>query len=68
MTGKGEATIQQAEEKTLEILQKYDTNKDGEISLREFQSFISKDPDILRFLWNYGLITNDDLRKDFGGT
>lgn len=45
----------------------YDQNKDGEISLKEFYSFISKDPEILKFLYNYGLISIEDLRPDFGG-
>ena len=67
MCKKPEATIQQAETKTLDILKKYDTNKDGEISLKEFQSFVSKDPEILRYLMTYNLISHDDLRPDFGG-
>lgn len=67
MCKKPEATIQQAETKTLDILKKYDTNKDGEISLKEFQSFVSKDPEILRYLTTYNLIAHDDLRPDFGG-
>ena len=67
MCKKPEATIQQAETKTLDILKKYDTNKDGEISLKEFQSFVSKDPEILRYLMSYNLISHDDLRPDFGG-
>ncbi|EAR94225.2 HELP domain protein (macronuclear) [Tetrahymena thermophila SB210] len=68
MCGKEEATIQQAEAKTKEILSKYDTNKDGSISLKEFQSFVSKDSDILRVLTSYGLISKEDLRHDFGGS
>ena len=67
MCKKPEASIQQAETKTLDILKKYDTNKDGEISLKEFQSFVSKDPEILRYLTAYNLIAHDDLRPDFGG-
>lgn len=45
----------------------YDINKDGEISLKEFYSFISKDYDILKYLYNYGLISVEDFRIDFGG-
>lgn len=44
----------------------YDTNKDGTISLKEFQSFISKDADILKMLYSYGLLSKEDLRPDFG--
>lgn len=68
MCGKDEATITQAEEKTNDILNKYDTNKDGSISLREFQSFITKDKNILRVLSSYGLISKEDLRIDYGGS
>ena len=68
MTSQQEISISFAEKKTSEILQKYDTNKDGEISLKEFQSFVSKDPEILRYLYNYGVICKDDLRPDFGGS
>ena len=28
---------------------------------------MSKDPDILKTLFNYGLVTSEDLRMDFGG-
>jgi len=45
----------------------YDINNDGEISLKEFYSYISKDHDILKYLYNYGLISIEDLRIDFGG-
>ena len=34
--------------------------------MREFNSFISKDPEILKMLYNYGLISKEDLRPDFG--
>ncbi|KRX05725.1 WD40-repeat-containing domain [Pseudocohnilembus persalinus] len=66
MASKPEATIQDAESKQKDILEKYDTNKDGTISLKEFQSFISKDVDILKMLYSYGLISKEDLRPDFG--
>lgn len=48
-------------------MSKYDTNKDSSISLKEFQSFITKDPDIIKYLASFGLITKEDLRLDFGG-
>lgn len=67
MCGKEEASIQLAEMKTKEILQKYDVNKDGTIQLNEFQSFVSKDSDIIRTLQSYGLMSKEDLRTDFGG-
>jgi len=36
MCGKEETTIAQAETKSKDILAKYDTNKDGSVSLHEF--------------------------------
>lgn len=35
--------------------------------MQEFQSFVSKDLDILRILTSYGLVSKEDLRIDFGG-
>jgi hypothetical protein len=67
MSQKGECTIQEAEQKAEEILRKYDTNKDATISLKEFQSFISKDSDILKMLFTFGIISTEDMRIDFGG-
>lgn len=67
MCKKQAPTLKEVQTKTDEILDKWDTNKDGAISLNEFQSFISKDPDILRTLRNYGLVISEDLRMDFGG-
>ena len=48
------------------MLEKYDQNNDGQIGLKEFQSFVSKDPEILKLLYNYGIISKEDLRPDFG--
>lgn len=49
-----------------EILKRYDTNKDANISMKEFHSFVSKDPDILKMLLSYALISKEDLRFNFG--
>lgn len=34
--------------------------------MKEFHSFVSKDPDILKMLFSYGLISQEDLRFNFG--
>lgn len=34
--------------------------------MKEFHSFVSKDPDILKILFSYGLISKEDLRFNFG--
>ena len=44
----------------------YDTNQDASISTKEFFSFVSRDPDILKLLLSYGLISIEDLRFNFG--
>ncbi len=49
-----------------EILRRYDTNKDASISIKEFHSFVSKDPDILKMLLSYALISKEDFRFNFG--
>ncbi len=66
MTSKGECTVQEAETMAESILKRYDTNKDVSISMKEFNSFISKDPDILKMLLSYALISKEDLRFNFG--
>ncbi len=44
-----------------------DVNNDKKISLSEFISYTSKNKEVLGMLNNYGVITKDDLREDFGG-
>lgn len=66
MCNKGECTILEAEEIASDLLRRYDTNKDASISLKEFYSFVSKDPGILRMLLSYGLVSREDLRFNFG--
>ena len=66
MTSKGECTIQEAEAMAEEILKRYDTNRDANISMKEFHSFVSKDPDILKMLLSFALISKEDLRFNFG--
>jgi microtubule-associated protein-like 6 len=68
MAGKPSPTLKEMEIKATEVLNRWDTNKDGQISLKEFKSFVTKDPDILKMLVNYGLATKDDFRPDFGGS
>jgi len=67
MAKKAPPTIKEVEARADEILSRWDTNRDGSISLDEFKSFVSKDPDILRLLLSYGLINKEEMRPDFGG-
>lgn len=57
ISSKGECTIQEALQYANTILDRYDTNGDASISQKEFYSFVSKDPDILKILLSYGLIS-----------
>lgn len=66
ISAKGECTIQEALGYANIILERYDTNGDASISMKEFYSFVSKDPDILNILLSYGLISLQDLRFNFG--
>lgn len=68
MAQKAPPTIKEVEAKAKAILSRWDTNKDGVISLDEFKSLVTKDPDILRLLMNYGLVSKEELREDYGGT
>ena len=61
-------TIKEVEAKVDEIIGRWDVNKDGLISKDEFKSLVSKDPDILKCLINYGLVNKEEMRPDFGGT
>ena len=62
MSLRGEYSIIEAEKQAENLLNKYDTNNDASISLSEFQSFVSRDQDILKMLLSYGLISLEDLR------
>ena len=50
-----------------EIIERWDGNHDGKLTLKEFRSNISKDEKILECLLQCELITPEDLRPDFGG-
>jgi Ca2+-binding EF-hand superfamily protein len=48
MVKKPSPTMEEIQKKTTNIFKTYDINKDGTISLKEFQSFVSTDPEILQ--------------------
>ena len=68
MNQKKSPSLKDVEAKAKDILKRWDKNKDGSMSRAEFQSFVTKDPDVLRLLMNYGLVNREELRPDFGGT
>jgi hypothetical protein len=55
--------IAEIEAKVKEILERYDMGDKTQISLKEFQSLVSKDQSILQLLKSYQLINSDDLRE-----
>ena len=66
MEGKPAPTINEIEEKTDELFEKADENKDNEISLKEFKNYIKSDKQILSVLMSYGVAKSEDLGTDFG--
>ncbi|EGR30612.1 hypothetical protein IMG5_127930 [Ichthyophthirius multifiliis] len=68
MVGRRELKIEEAVKIAEHIHKKYYENQEQNISLSEFQSIVSKDEDIIKLLFNCGLISKEDLRLDFGGS
>lgn len=66
MNGKPSPSISDIEKKTNALFEEADTNKDNQLTLREFKSYIRKDKQILDCLMSYGLAKNEDLGLDFG--
>ena len=59
-------TIDMIEKKTNEFFKAADTDGDKNISLREFKTYIKKDPQILSILTSFGVAKSEDLGTDFG--
>lgn len=59
-------SIQSVEEKVDQLFNRHDKDSDGQISLDEFQSLITKDKEILQTLKDFGLLKSYDLRDNFG--
>lgn len=66
MTKSRPKSIQELESHTNLVFSKIDSNKDGFISLAEFQSFITKDIDVMKLLAQLGLTTTEDIRVNWG--
>ena len=54
------------EEMAKDFMRLSDINNDKRISYAEFLSYVSKSKEILGLLNDFGLITKDDLRPNFG--
>jgi hypothetical protein len=66
MERKPAPTIAEIEQKTNEFFASADEDKNNQISLREFKSFMKKDKQILEVLTSFGVASREDLGTDFG--
>ena len=66
MERKPAPTINEIEQKTNELFAKADTDRNNQISLREFKRYIKGDQQILKVLMSYGVAESGDLGTDFG--
>lgn len=61
-------TVNEIEVKTNQLFAKADTDKNNQISLKEFKNYIKKDQEILKILMQFGVAQSDDLGTDFGNS
>ena len=67
MAKKPRPTTAEIEKKTNEFFEESDVNKDNQISLKEFKSYLKRDADILHILFDYGVAKLEDMGTDMGG-
>lgn len=59
--------IKEIEKETDEFFASADLNNDNKITLKEFKSYLKKNPTILNILMNFNIAKKEDLGTDFGG-
>lgn len=59
--------IKEIEKETDDFFTKSDLNSDNKITLKEFKSYLKKDPTILNILMNFNIAKMEDMGTDFGG-
>lgn len=59
--------IKEIEKETDEFFTEADLNNDNKITLKEFKTYLKKNPTILNILMNFGIAKKEDLGTDFGG-
>lgn len=67
MAKKDPPKIKDIERETDEFFTGADLNNDNKINLREFKSYLKKNPTILNILMNFNIAKKEDLGTDFGG-
>lgn len=59
--------IKEIEKETDEFFTAADLNNDNKITLKEFKSYLKKNPTILNILMNFNIAKKEDMGTDFGG-
>lgn len=67
MSKKPRPTVHEIENKTDRFFRECDTNSDERITLKEFKSYIKKDPEILELLFAFNIAKTEDLGTNQGG-
>lgn len=67
MAKKDPPKIKEIEKETDEFFTAADLNNDNKITLKEFKSYLKKNPTILNILMNFNIAKIEDLGTDFGG-
>lgn len=66
MLKKPEPICENEEQLALEIMKQSDVNSDKKITYYEFVSFITTNKDVLIFMYQFNMVSKDDLRPNFG--
>lgn len=66
MSKKKPPTIHEIEAKTDKLFEESDVNRDNRITLKEFKSYIKKDPEILDLLFSFSIAKKEDLGQNNG--
>ena len=67
MAKKDPPKIKEIERETDDFFSAADLNNDNKITLKEFKSYLKKNPTILNILMNFNIAKKEDLGTDFGG-
>lgn len=59
--------IKEIEKETDDFFASADLNNDNKITLKEFKSYLKKNPTVLNILMNFNIAKKEDLGTDFGG-
>ncbi len=66
MARKKAPTVHEIEMKTDHFFEGSDVNRDNKITLKEFKTYIKKDPEILNLLFSFDIAKREDLGTNLG--